>query len=426
MDRCRLPLFVVLCSLPLVPALDNGLGLLPPMGYNTWNDLGCRSLTEETVRAAADALVSNGLSEKGYVYINVDDCWHADHRNNQSGRLEADPDRFPSGMAALADYVHSKGLKFGIYTDRGSETCAGRPGSLGFEELDAETFASWKVDYVKEDNCHSSTGPNDKEILFKQFAAFRDALNATGRPIFFSVCGGGDQFLFTNLSYYASDPRGGPGLANAWRISSDCMEWLSCSYAARVSSDLRTVGGRGGFNDPDMLLGSSKGTDKWLSQEQSRTQFFVWAVLMAPLLLGTSPQKLTAYDLETYSAAEVLQVNQDALGKQGGLIASEWDTAGGRLGHLVWARELENGVAMVFQNNFPIQSEVICSDSCWAAMPFKTGTPLHARELLRAGSPTGASEEFDIIAGVKLGVDVIKGGASRMFKLDVQRPTIHM
>mmetsp|Transcript_11176 Transcript_11176/g.20328 ORF Transcript_11176/g.20328 Transcript_11176/m.20328 type:complete len:427 (+) Transcript_11176:55-1335(+) len=426
MDSFRLPLWITLSSLPLVSTLDNGLGLLPPMGYNTWNDLGCLKLTEETVRAAADALVSNGLSKKGYTYVNLDDCWHADHRNKESGRLEAHPTRFPSGMAALADYVHSKGLKFGIYTDRGSKTCAGRPGSLGYEKLDAETFASWGVDYVKEDNCHASTGPNDKDVLFQQFAAFRDALNATGRPIFFSVCGGGDQVPWANLSYYATDPRGGPGLANSWRISPDCTEWLTCTQAAHISSQVRSVSVRGGFNDPDMLLGSSKGTEMWLTPIQSRTQFFVWAVLMAPLLLGTSPEKLTAYDLETYSADEVLQVNQDPLMKQGGLIVSEWESPGGRSGHLIWAREVENGVAIVFQNNFPLQGKVKCSDNCWAALPFTHGTRLHARELLSAGSPSGASEEFDIIAGTSLEVDVVSGGASRMFRLEVQSPTFQM
>mmetsp|Transcript_27173 Transcript_27173/g.63209 ORF Transcript_27173/g.63209 Transcript_27173/m.63209 type:complete len:431 (-) Transcript_27173:243-1535(-) len=402
-------------------ALDNGLGLLPPMGYNTWNDQGCILMTEGQVKAAADALVSSGLNRKGYIYVNLDDCWHDRERDNITNRLRADPLRFPSGIPGLAAYVHSKGLKFGIYTDRGSKTCAGRPGSLGYEKLDAETFASWGVDYVKEDNCHSTTGPNDEDVLFEQFGLFRDALNATGRPIFFSVCGGGDQTPWANLSYYASDRRGGPGLANAWRISPDCTDWITCSNAAHISSGVRAFAAQGGYNDPDMLMSSTKRTARLsLTPHQSRTQFFVWAVLMAPLLLGSSPAELSAYDLETYGAEEVIKVNQDPLLKQGGIITSEWDTAGGRLGHIVWAREVTEGVAMVFQNNFPVKGKVTCSDDCWAALPFARGTHLHARELLPAGSPDGAMQDLAPVAGTSLAVDVVSGGASRMFLLSPQ------
>merc|ERR1719389_1215657 len=140
--------------------------------------------------------------------------------------LQADAVRFPSGMKWLGQQLHRMGLKFGIYTDRGSRTCQGRPGSLGFEELDARTFAEWEVDYVKEDNCHASSGPNDLGTLFRQFGTFRDALNRTGRPIFFSVCGGGDNLPWADLTYFATDPRGGQQLANARRVSPDIVEGI--------------------------------------------------------------------------------------------------------------------------------------------------------------------------------------------------------
>jgi len=192
--------------------LDNGLGLLPPMGYNTWNDMGCSSISEANVKAVASAMVTRGFLAAGYEYLNLDDCWMA-HTRDANGRLQGDPDRFPSGMKHLSDYVHAKGLKFGIYSDRGSKTCQGRPASLGSEAVDAQTFAAWGVDYLKEDNCYSSTGPNDRDQLFKEFGLMRDALNATGRPIFFSVCGGGDNHEWNDITYYATDPRGGASLA---------------------------------------------------------------------------------------------------------------------------------------------------------------------------------------------------------------------
>merc|ERR1719443_1064464 len=168
-------------------------------------------------------MISSGLRDAGYTYVNLDDCWHAKERNATTGRLQGDPKRFPSGMKALGDFLHSKGFKFGIYTDRGYKTCQGLPGSYQHEELDAQTFADWGVDYVKEDNCHSSNGVNDKDSLFAQFGAFRDALNKTGRPIFFSVCGGGDQMPWNDITYYANDPRGGSKLANSWRITPDVI-----------------------------------------------------------------------------------------------------------------------------------------------------------------------------------------------------------
>lgn len=390
--------------------LDNGVGLLPPLGYNTWNDMGCAGLSEAGVRAAADSLVATGLRDLGYRYVNLDDCWHdPSGRVPATGRLQEDPFRFPSGLAELGNYLHERGLKFGIYTDRGSLTCGGRPGSLGNEELDADTFARWGVDYVKEDNCFSSTGPNDQDAVFQQFGRFRDGLNKTGRPIYFSVCGGGGQLPLANLSYYATDPRGGGALANSWRVSSDCTVWVTCQNAYRIAADLGNAAGLGGFNDPDMLLGSSPGAARRLSPAQSRTQLSVWAILMAPLLIGAPLQSLSGYDLETYSNKEVLDVDQDLLRRQGSLLSK----VGSRL---VWGRELAGGDwALVFENDGWFRTHnVTCGSTCWGKMSFPTGTMLRVRDLWAHAAPTVARHWA--VAGADYSVSVAPQGASVMLR----------
>ena len=183
-------------------ALDNGVGLTPPMGWNSWNHFGC-NITESLIRKTADALVTTGLAAKGYVYVNLDDCWQTS-RDDQ-GRIVADPVAFPSGIKALADYIHSLGLKFGLYSDAGLLTCAGRPGSLGHEDIDAQTYADWGVDYLKYDNCHTDgTSPKVR------YPPMRDALNKTGRPIFFSMCEWG----------YEDPATWAPAVGNSWRVFS--------------------------------------------------------------------------------------------------------------------------------------------------------------------------------------------------------------
>lgn len=406
----------VLVSLHAVVALDNGVGLYPPMGYNTWNDLGCRDMTEANVKMAADALVNTGLLKAGFEFVNLDDCWQADTRNSTTGRLEGHPERFPSGIKALADYLHENGFKFGIYTDRGTKTCAGYPGSFGHEDIDAQTFADWGVDYVKEDNCHSSTGANDLDTLFAEFGKFRDALNKTGRPIFFSVCGGGDQWPLNDIRYYATDSRGGAKLANSWRITPDVIGRLTLQDASLTNAGLADYAGPGGFNDPDMLLSSSNTSVRQLPVEWSRTQFSVWAVLMAPLLIGGPPEKLDPFDIETYTNAEVIAVNQDPLMKQGTIVEKSGIVFLPQ-SHVIWARNLSGGsVAMVFVNDGWATRDVTCGEKCWSALPFKKGTRLTVRDLW-AHAP---AEAPIAIAGTPYSVFVAgfwSIGDSRMFKL---------
>src|ERR1035437_6939042 len=163
-----------------LPALDNSLARTPPMGWNSWNKFAC-NVTEDAVRSVADAMVKSGMKDAGYQYIVIDDCWQISR--DPDGNILADPKRFPSGIKALADYVHSKGLKFGIYSDAGKKTCGGRPGSRGYEFQDARQYAAWEVDYLKYDWCY--TGSQNAKAAY---ITMRDALKLAGRPIVFSIC----------------------------------------------------------------------------------------------------------------------------------------------------------------------------------------------------------------------------------------------
>ncbi|HEX7847635.1 MAG TPA: glycoside hydrolase family 27 protein, partial [Chitinophagaceae bacterium] len=171
------------------PVKDDGLAKTPPMGWNSWNVFG-KNLNEENVKETADAIVASGLKEVGFEYIVLDDFWHGG-RDSVTGLLYADKKKFPSGIKALADYVHSKGLKFGIYSDAGTKTCGEMPGSYGYEEKDAKLFAEWGVDYLKYDYCFCPdyvSANNDYKMAFNRYKAMGDALKATGRPILFSLC----------------------------------------------------------------------------------------------------------------------------------------------------------------------------------------------------------------------------------------------
>ena len=230
-------------------------------------------------------MVDSGLLKLGYEYLNIDDCWASARNTTGDNRLIADPKFFPSGMKSLADYVHSKGLKFGIYTDRGSLTCAQRPASGGFETIDAQTFADWGVDFLKEDSCYS---PDVPEVAFQQYGLMRDALIKTGRPIFFSLCGWHD--------WYAPE---GASLANSWRMAGDGYGWSQVFNAIRTSEKLYPFAKPGAWNDPDMLLGSSHQASNFMTEKQSRFQFSLWSVIAAPLLLSSNMLNMTAYDFET-------------------------------------------------------------------------------------------------------------------------------
>lgn len=290
-----LALLPVLCG-----ALDNGLGRTPQMGWNSWNKFACAGLNEAVVRQTADLFVSTGLAAAGYQFINLDDCWQSS-RDSKTQEIIPDPKSFPSGIPALANYIHSKGLKFGLYTDLGTKTCAGRPGSLGFEKIDAATYAKWQIDYVKVDNCYSSTPPEER------YPVMRDALNATGRPIFYSMCEWG-----------VDDPaKWAMPVGNSWRVSGDINDsWGSMVTCSEASDRVWRYSGPGGWNDPDMLEIGNGG----MTLSEYRVHMFLWAIQKAPLLIGCDVSKMSDDIKNILIAPEVVAVNQDALGVQGHLV----------------------------------------------------------------------------------------------------------
>lgn len=347
-------------------ALDNGLGRLPPMGYNSWYDVECSAnMTEATMRRVADKMVELGLPELGYKYLNLDDCW-AKGRNDD-GTAYADPAFAPSkGLKELADYVHSKGLLFGTYTDRGSKTCASRPGAQGYEEIDAKTYAEWGIDYLKEDSCFAST---DHETAFGQYGKMRDALNATGRPIFFSLCGWED--------WYA--PKGA-SLGNAFRIGPDDMNWGRILKNLDIISDLAQYAGPGGWNDPCLLLSKKFDNSERLTETQSRAQFSLWAIVAAPLLISGNLFDMSPTTLATYTNKDVIGVNQDLLGKAGFRI--QGDSLSGANVTNVWARPLANGdFALAFLNVGSETTDVTCGPDCFAKIGVQRDQTMSVRDL---------------------------------------------
>jgi len=261
-------------------------------------------INETVIRETADALVSTGLAALGYNFVNIDDCWSYVKRGKQD-QLLPDPKTFPSGIKALADYVHGKGLKLGIYSDAGKFTCQVRPGSLDHESDDAAIFASWGVDYLKYDNCYN-LGIKPQ----KRYPPMRDALNSTGRQIFYSLCEWGQD-----------DPALWAGkVGNSWRTTDDITDtWQSMTDIADKNNKWASYAGPGGWNDPDMLEVGNGG----MTSAEYRSHFSIWALMKAPLLIGCDVRNMTSETMEILSNKEVIQVNQDPLGVQGRKILGE-------------------------------------------------------------------------------------------------------
>ena len=247
-------------------ALDNGLGKVPQMGWNTWNKFNC-DISEKPVETAIDKVVELGLDKLGYNYINLDDCWMKEGRT-ADGHFIVDTVAFPKGMKALGDYIHSKGLKFGIYSSAGTMTCAGRAGSLYYEENDAQDWASWGVDYLKYDNCYNDGVPGTV-----RYKAMREALASTGRDIFYSLCNWGEEESW----------RWAPDIGNSFRTTQDIFDdFSSVEYNFKESQKHFERSGPGGWNDPDMLEIGNGG----LTHEEEKTHFALWAIAKAPLIIG--------------------------------------------------------------------------------------------------------------------------------------------
>jgi alpha-galactosidase len=328
---------LALVAAPAAVALDNGLARTPQMGFNNWNATHCSGDFNETmVKGIADLFVSSGLKDAGYQYVNLDDCWALPARD-ADGNLVPDPVRFPDGIKAVADYVHSKGLKFGLYSSAGTKTCnkAGFPGGLGHERQDAALWASWGVDYLKYDNCNNA-GSTTTQQYIDRYSAMRDALAATGRPILYSLCEWG-----------VNDPwTWGPAVGNSWRTTGD----ISDKYSSMLSIFKKNVvlapyAGPGHWNDPDMLEVGNGG----MTDTEYRSHFSLWSIMAAPLLIGSDIRKATPATMSILTNRDVIAVDQDPLGVQG----TELSNANGL--HVI-SKPLANGdraVALFNENNAP-------------------------------------------------------------------------
>ncbi len=336
---------ITLASAPPAAALDNGLALTPQMGFNNWNATHCGAdFNEDMVKGIADLFVSSGLKDAGYQYVNLDDCWAAKDRD-VNGDYVPNATRFPHGIKALADYVHSKGLKFGLYTSAGTMTCAQTmPGSLGHERQDAKLWASWGVDYLKYDNCN-----NEGVDAKKRYTDMRDALLATGRPILYSMCEWGENQPWL----WAED------VGNSWRTTGD----ISDSYSSMLSivhqnMALAKYAGRGHWNDPDMLEVGNGG----MSDAEYRSHFSLWSEMAAPLLIGSDLRKASAATMKILTNKEVIAVDQDRLGVQGVPISTD----GGRD---VFVKPLDGGDRAVALFNESDAPQRITTSATAAGLP---------------------------------------------------------
>lgn len=325
------------------------LAATPPMGWNNYNYF-VDNFTVTTFEQAADAMVSSGLGALGYEYINIDDSWDEESRD-ATGNLVPNPAKFPNGITPLADYVHARGLKLGIYADRGVLTCSKYPGSYGHEAQDAALFASWGVDYVKVDNCYPNTGtqastdktqmggtvdgtvPNARYQTAQQadYTTWAQAIHSAGRPMLFSICAWwffpweptlGNMFRTTkdikdNWTHFLMTLDGNGG---------DTTRYTDANYPA---PGIAQYAGPGHWNDPDMLEVGNGG----MTDVEYQTQFSLWAIMAAPLILGNDLTNMSTSTLATISNAEAIAVDQDALGKQGGPISASTTLE-------VWAKQL--------------------------------------------------------------------------------------
>ncbi|KQN03646.1 glycoside hydrolase family 27 protein [Sphingomonas sp. Leaf25] len=347
----------------LRPSLDptrtaNGLALTPPMGWNSWNKYGC-TITEKIVRDMADAMAGNGMKAAGYTYIVIDDCWHG--ARDANGFITANAEKFPSGIKALADYIHSKGLKFGIYSDAGAKTCGGKPGSQGHEYQDALTYARWGVDYLKYDWC--STGVRNAE---EAYALMADALKASGRPIVLAICEWGNNRPWE----WAKK------IGNLWRTSSDIRDgwkgrekWsIGMTDIVDLNEPLYPHAGPGHWNDPDMLEVGNGG----MSDTEYRAHFSLWAMMAAPLIAGNDIATMNDATKAILLNHEVIAVDQDALGAQGRRVRDDGDRE-------VWSRTLSDGSrAVILFNRGETPAPITAT---WPEIGYPAGVTAEVRDL---------------------------------------------
>jgi alpha-galactosidase len=325
----RKPLLALaLLALPIALSAQTKLAATPAMGWNSWNHFH-RNVTDKDVRDAADAIVASGMKDAGYIYVNIDDTWEG--QRDAQGNIQANS-KFPD-MVKLAAYVHSKGLKLGIYSSPGPKTCAGYEGSYGHEEQDAKTYARWGIDYLKYDLCSygkimRDTAPNDQakqyEMMRAAYEKMHQALLATGRPIYYSLCQYG----------WGSVWKWGPSVGgNSWRTTDDIQDnYMSMSNIGFSQAGLAKYAGPGHWNDPDMLEVGNGG----MKYNEYLTHMSLWAILAAPLLAGNDLSQMSPETKSILLNKDVIAIDQDPLGKQGDRVNADGPFE-------VWSKPLQNG-----------------------------------------------------------------------------------
>lgn len=343
--------------------------MTPPMGWNSWNTFG-GAISEKMIMDTADVMVSSGLAAAGYNYLVIDDCWSLKERD-ENGRIVPDPEKFPHGMKYIADYIHSKGLKFGMYSCCGAMTCAGYPGSYEHEFTDAATFAEWEVDYLKYDYCYKSNLQRG-DVLYRRMYL---ALQNSGRDIMLSACswGADDTHKWVRSTG-----------ANLWRSTGDIMDnWESITSLVRQQDDILAFGGAGCFNDMDMLVVGMHGNGNvglgGCSDVQYRTHFSVWAMMGSPLMIGCDIRNMSDETLKILTNKEVIAIDQDSAACQVMPVYTiDWERD---VQIRSWARVLENGdIALCFAN-FGEEKKHICLMTDQLSVGVTTGKTLELHNL---------------------------------------------
>jgi alpha-galactosidase len=359
------------------------------MGWNSWNTFG-PAINAQVVRETADALVQHGLRDAGYEYLVIDDLWEADQRVD--GRLAWDEGKFPEGIPAVAEYVHGQGLKFGIYSCAGSHTCAGKPASYGYEEIDAQTFADWGIDFLKYDFCYAPPGV-DGPMLYQRMG---QALRATGRPILFSICEWG-----RHQPWEWGARVGG----HMWRTTGDINDsWESIlRIGFEQQAGLEAYAGPGHWNDPDMLVvgmyGQGHVARGGCADAEYRSHFGLWCLLAAPLMIGCDVRHMNPLTRELLLNRELITVNQDPLGRQGYRVGG---VSHGREVAEVWAKPLEDGSIAVGMFNLGDRQGRLVS-MAWESIGLHDRRPCRVRDLwtgadlgLHTGSLTVRVDRHDV------------------------------
>lgn len=339
----------------------------PPMGWNSWNTFG-ENMSEQLIFETADKMVESGLKDCGYDYLVIDDCWSLKERD-KNGKLVADPEKFPHGMKAVADYLHSKGLKFGMYSCAGNLTCAGYPGSFEHEFDDAKTFAEWGVDFLKYDYCYHSDIIHGKYLYRRMGLALRNC----GRDILFSACSWGAD----NTAEWMRETG-----ANMWRSTGDIFDtWESVKKLTEQQDDILPYGGVGCFNDMDMLVVGMYGKGNvgldGLNDIQYKTHFSIWSLFASPLMIGCDIRNINKATLDILSNKELIKINQDTDCRQIIKVQTIW--GGDNL--KCYARYLENGDIAVGMFNFAPENGTARINIDQLGIPESTGKTLEMKEV---------------------------------------------